>query len=204
MDLIDYHVSIDPVESDQSKEGSTHKVKSICVKIEETYYCPFCGEELDGFMCDCEDFKNSFRKLQEFLEDPDHKSVLSYANSCESMSFIRPFESLVAGEVTEDQVKVVSKFLDCDEDVVISNCRRVIFEPDYDNALLFLIEKEGKLCLCAIKNVPLKPLSFSLGIRHRKTGHGKTWSHIATFEDWNQFCRFLWAAHPESTLEEMP
>lgn len=48
----------------------------LCVEIKETYHCPFCKSGVERFRCNCTKFSEKFAKLQESVDDKDHKTVL--------------------------------------------------------------------------------------------------------------------------------
>lgn len=181
------------VKSDQlrEKKDSPPDFQSVSLKIQEIRLCPFCGKELDGLICDCEDFKKSFKILQETYGDSGHKSILSYTRSRNVVKCERTMSSIEVKELkfSEDEINSLSQisldFTGIPQLSLIYYCTLI------HDVFFFLVKYEERVYAYAVKNINIKGFSFSLRIRSGKLTHSKTWKTIASFENWQQFCRII-------------
>ena len=173
----------------QEKRDSPPDFQSVYLKIRETRICPFCGKELDGLICDCEDFKKSFKTLQEAYGDSDHESILSSNRSRNIAKYRRTMSSIEIKEIEldEDQIKVLPQ-ISCD---IPRGFQLIDYCTSIHDIFFFLIMHEERVYAYAVRNINFKGFGFGLRIRSGKSTKGKVWKTIADFESWPEFCEAL-------------
>ena len=63
---------------EKDQENPFHPFREVCFRFHETRICPFCGKELESssYSCDCQQFSDNFKKMQESFMDYEHKLEL--------------------------------------------------------------------------------------------------------------------------------
>lgn len=186
--------------------------KDVTISVNEVYVCPFCGKNMEGFECECDEYNRAFKRLQKFYGD-DKKRM-----SC----FHGPELNLQCGiskSISEFKVKIlknkeVDKFGRDLWDYAIRHTDRLsdrsyLVAPamqEGDN--LYIICKDlssKKVYRFEIPIPAYKDKSVFLGVYTTKTVpnvQGVTkkignyhfeyyWKHLADFDDWNAVCEAL-------------
>ena len=85
MENISYHVKTigllpsymrNPLIKGQFCENEQFPFDRLYLEIKETNKCPFCGKETVMYRCDCEKFTVQLTKMQNFVLDEKHETVI--------------------------------------------------------------------------------------------------------------------------------
>lgn len=182
---------------------------NIEISIEETHICPFCKKELgDSLMCDCDEFKEQLKKLQETYQDPQHESELHY-----DMLYLAepvyavPVESMELLEDKEIQ-KLEPNIWDKAKRATKSGYAYLITNGSYKNNKVTFLCKDVQtqnIYRCTINEINVQPKVIYLGTEHTETVSDgdpnklgnyhlqNTWINFGIFLNWEQLCRILQA-----------
>lgn len=179
----------------------------LYLEIKETNKCPFCGKETVMYRCDCEKFTAQFTKMQDFVHDEKHETVIHvypYENLCGQTNNINvSIEQLTAHEIED----LGPDFWDDARKVIDNEKNRSYFvaQLSYKEERLDFIYKDlqfKSVYRCSMEGYGYKKHKFYIGSLHRKTvSHGdKTlgnyhfedvWKDLVEFVDWNELCEKL-------------
>lgn len=179
----------------------------LYLEIKETNKCPFCGKETVMYRCDCEKFTAQFTKMQDFVHDEKHETVIHvypYENLCGQTNNINvSIEQLTAHEIED----LGPDFWDEARKVIDNEKNRSYFvvQLSYKEERLDFIYKDlqsKSVYRCSMEGYGYKKHKFYIGSLHRKIiSHGdKTlgnyhfedaWKDLAEFSDWNELCEKL-------------
>ena len=196
----------DPIIVRQLCKNEQLPLDRICFEVKETHHCPFCRKGATNFHCECEEFLDKFKKLQESVHDEKH----------ETMAHVRPYENL-CGQI--NSISISSEKLTSQEIAnlgpnIWDDARKILDnENDHSFFLADLTYKEGILDFickdlqskdvyrCSIKGIDYNNHKIYLGSIHKRVvyrrGEDRSignshlesyWKDIAEFDDWNSFC----------------
>lgn len=175
----------------------------LCLEINETHHCPFCGKGTVNSNCDCEEFATQLTKLQESLNDKKHCTKIH----------MDPYENLLhcdnEATVTMQQLSMQEiyhlgpDFWDDAQKLFDENQSFFVSNLTYEEGKLDFIYKDLQskaVYHCSMSSVGYKNHKIYLGFFYRKTVSDgdctrignyhfeEHWKDIAQFDDWNEFC----------------
>jgi len=222
MDHVIYSVRINlmppfvrcPSKEKKQEHKILHPYQSVRAIISESYICPFCGNIIKDFHCNCEEFQTAFKKLQEFQKDNSHKSELHYSPFHESLGYEKDIKSISLKELSKKDIeKLGPDIWDCATKFTDHFCESsyLVTAGEYvDNTVSFICKdiKTKKVYLCTMNDINFSGLNIRLGVWCEKTvsdgafdGEMRCGNYhfesgyedIVTFENWEQFCKILLA-----------
>lgn len=203
-----------PSEEEKQKDKDLYPYLYVGALVKETYVCPFCGNTLKEFHCNCEEFQTAFKKLQEFNKDFKHKSKLHYPEFHVNIAYRKDIKEIDVKKLGKEDIgKLGPDFWDdatkvhdreCDYSYLVKN-------GEYkDNKITFICKdiQTKKVYQCTIDDIIFTGMKINLGVWRRKTvsdgafdGEMRCGNYhfedgyedIVTFENWEQFCKILLA-----------
>lgn len=194
--------------SKKSSGESLFPYKYVNIQVNELCFCPFCGEKVNDYNCDCGSFEEALLKLQESHQDKSHES--EFHKSGIQFSFRKPISEFQIKELSEDEI------LECGLDLWDNAVRHsdafteksfLTTEAKWNNNELFFLCKDlstkkvyrlstdnfdykdeeislGSLNTCYVPRNGRKDLIGNYSIEHH-------WNDIAKFKNWNDVCEVL-------------
>ena len=215
MEYIKNQISIDlkstAFQSFSSKDDGTllYPYKNIEITTEETYYCPFCGSEINYLSCNCKRFKKALKKLQDSLGDSKHETSFHHPEFNHSPGIIKPISEFEVKELTKEEIlsfgldlwdsniRYPDKF--SDKEYMVSS----IYE-DSDNKFFFLCKDLKTKVVYKLRTEKPEHTNkkIILGVYAKRTipgdkerlGSYRFESYLKKFKefnDWNEVCETL-------------
>ena len=186
-----------------------HPYKNVEISIREEYSCPFCGEVVHGFKCQCETFNQAFRKLQESRGDENHKSSFHGPELAINYGIIKSIPEFNVKTLNKEEI--LGFGLDVWDDAVrysdrLSGESYAVTPATPDGENLFFLCKDllaKHVYRFEIPKPEYKNRQICFGTLMQKTvSDGSSeklgnyhfehyWKDFKTFEDWNEVCKTL-------------
>jgi hypothetical protein len=185
--------------------------KDVVISIHEVYVCPFCGKNMEGFVCECKKFNQAFKKLQKLYGDKDYKSCFhgpelnfqcGISKSISEFN-VRILKNKEIDKLGRDLWDYATRHTDrlSDRSYLVAPAKQ-----EGDNLYIICKDLTSKKVYRFETSIPAyKNKSVFLGIYVAKTvpnvqGITKKignyhfeyfWRHLADFDDWNAVCEAL-------------
>lgn len=208
--FIEIGLSTAPVRrfSEKGSEEPLFPYKYVNIQVNELCFCPFCGEKINGYYCDCGAFEEALVKLQESHQDKSHES--EFHKPCIKFVLRKPISEFQIKELSEDEIMkcgldlwdnavrhsdafTEKSFLTTEAKWSVKDlfflCKdlssKKVYRLSTDN--FDYTDKEislGTFNTCHVPRNGRKDLIGNYSIEHR-------WIDIVKFKNWNDVCEVL-------------
>lgn len=197
------HISV----GGQFCENEQFPFDRLCLEINETHHCPFCGKGTVNYKCDCEEFATQLAKLQDSVHDNKHATLI-HMDPYENLLHCDNDATVTMHQLSMQEVNELGPdFWDDAQKLFDEKCNRSFFVGNitYEGGKLDFVCKDLQskaVYRCSLSSIGYKNHKIYLGFYHlrylsncdnRPGNHYEKehWEDKAEFNDWYDFCAYL-------------
>ena len=175
----------------------------LCLEINETHHCPFCGKGTVNSNCDCEKFATQLAKLKSSINDNKH-AIEIHMDPYENLLHCENEATATMQQLSMQEINELGPdFWDDAQKIFDENRSFFVRNLTYEGDKLDFVCKDLQtkaVYRCSLSGVGYKNHKIYLGFSYRKTVSDgdctrignyhfeEHWKDIAQFDDWNDFC----------------